>query len=611
MHISKVEIYNFRSHKNTVVELSESNVLIGQNNSGKTAFLEAINYALSLSKNVPSEDDFFAIQDDFNPKVSDPIKIILELKETADERFSDNVQYKFENKIQYDEEIYPDDPIAYIKFCYEFRFDDDKGRYVDERYFLDKNSQKIYKSPFVARDHLSFIPCIFLTTLRDINKEIKNKSSFWGKLKKSIDYKHKEVEIQNQIEILNDLILKDNETVDTLIEKLRGFKTDINISSDSLEIKAFSNRNWEILDRLNIYLKKTNCDLMLPISKHGMGSQSIATFYIFNAYLDLILPKVVENEEATPVICIEEPEAHVHPHAQRSIFQQISKMSGQKLISTHSPFVVDQANIYDYVLLKNENGITTTKRIPKYQYTFKFKYGLPEAAYESLKFLTRDEELLIKRYVQYRNTELFFSSIFILCEGDTEKVLLERFFPYYKSKTPGQFGISVISCGGQVYSPFLKIANKDALDLKWYILSDAESDTKQALKGIIKNCGYDYDICKKNQIIYLPSGMDMESYYIDFYGTEIVNDFILNKFGPHTIEIFKKDLEKELSDKNEEKAQTTDDLSEEQILNEFIDRKEKVKFAENFASYVIENKLEVPDLLKNLIDKAIEAVENG
>ena len=180
MYISKVEIYNFRSHKNTVVELSESNVLIGQNNSGKTAFLEAINYALSLSKNAHSEDDFFAIQDDFNPKVSDPIKIILELEETADERFSDNVQYKFENKIQYNEEIYPDDPIAYIKFCYEFRFDDDKGRYVDERYFLDKNSQKIYKSSFVARDHLSFIPCIFLTTLRDINKEIKNKSSNQG-----------------------------------------------------------------------------------------------------------------------------------------------------------------------------------------------------------------------------------------------------------------------------------------------------------------------------------------------------------------------------------------------------------------------------------------------
>jgi len=610
VHISKVEISNFRSHKNTVVELSESNILIGQNNSGKTAFLEAINYALSLSKNVPSEDDFFAIQDDFNPKVSDPIKIVLELRETVDERFSDNVQYKFENKIQYDEEIYPDDPIAYIKLCYEFRFDDEKGRYVDERYFLDKNSQKIHKSPFVTRDHLSFIPCIFLATLRDINKEIKSKSSFWGKLKRSIDYKHKEVEIQDQIEILNDLILKDNETVDTLIEKLRGFKTDVDISSDSLEIKAFSNRNWEILDGLNIYLKKSNCDLVLPISKHGMGSQSIATFYIFNAYLDLILPKVVENEDATPIICIEEPEAHVHPHAQRSIFQLISKMSGQKLISTHSPFVVDQADIYDYVLLKNEDGITTTKRIPQYQQSFKFKYGLPEAAYKPFEFLARDEELLIKRYVQYRNTELFFSSIFILCEGDTEKVLLERFFPYYKSKTPGQFGISVISCGGQVYSPFLKIANKDALGLKWYILSDAESKTKHDLENTIKKCGYDYDIFK-NQIVYLPFGMDMESYYIDFYGKKIISDFISIEFGSRTIEIFKKELEKELSAKNEENAQSIDDFSEEQILNKFIDRKGKVKFAENFASYVIENKLEIPDILKNLIDKAIEAVENG
>ena len=285
-------------------------------------------------------------------------------------------------------------------------------------------------------------------------------------------------------------------------------------------------------------------------------------------------------------------------------------MSGQKLITTHSPFVVDQADIYDYVLLKNKNGITTTKRIPKYQQSFKFKYGHPEAAYEKFKFLTRDEELLIKRHVQYRNTELFFSSIFILCEGDTEKVLLERFFPYYKSKTPGQFGISVISCGGQVYSPFLKIANKNALDLKWCVLSDAEPDTKKALKNTIENCEYDYNIFK-NQIIYLPSGMDIESYYIDFYGTEIINNFISNEFGTRTIEIFKKELEKELSDKNDKKAQSIDDFSEEQILNEFIDRKGKIKFAENFASYVIENELKVPNKLKNLIDKAIEAVENG
>ena len=77
MYISKVEIYNFRSHKNTLIELSETNVLIGQNNTGKTAFLDAINYAIGMKKGIPFEDDFYASEDKFDPKNSDSIRVIL------------------------------------------------------------------------------------------------------------------------------------------------------------------------------------------------------------------------------------------------------------------------------------------------------------------------------------------------------------------------------------------------------------------------------------------------------------------------------------------------------------------------------------------------------
>lgn len=80
MYISKVEIYNFRSHKNTLIELSENNVLIGQNNTGKTAFLDAVNYAIGMGKGIPTEDDFFASEDKFDPKNSEPIRIILEYR---------------------------------------------------------------------------------------------------------------------------------------------------------------------------------------------------------------------------------------------------------------------------------------------------------------------------------------------------------------------------------------------------------------------------------------------------------------------------------------------------------------------------------------------------
>ena len=144
-------------------------------------------------------------------------------------------------------------------------------------------------------------------------------------------------------------------------------------------------------------------------------------------------------------------------------------------------------------------------------------------------YLMPDEELLIKRYIQYRNAELFFSSLFVLCEGDTEKVFLERIIPYETGKTSGQLGLSVISCEGQTHTPFLKIANSDAFNLNWLILSDAERDTKEKLKNIIENSGYDFSVVNE-MVYYLPDGKDFESYCIGFYGNKIIRDVIESNY---------------------------------------------------------------------------------
>lgn len=592
MYINKVEIHNFRSHKNTLIELYKTNILIGQNNTGKTAFLDAINYAIGMKKEMPSEDDFYASEDKFDSKNSDPIRIILEFRETKDNRFSDNVLYIFDKAIQYDEEQCAEDPIKYIRMCYEVKYDKERDRYTYDKYFVDLNNKKLPKDSAVKGLHSSFFPFFYLTTLRDINKEIKNKFSFWGKLKASIDYKDREKDIKKLIEQINNLLLKDNTTVNDLISKLKELEKNINISSDSLYLQAFSKRSWELLDELNIYLKTANSNLALPIAKHGMGTQNIAILLIFNAYLDILLPKIVENKEATPIIGIEEPEAHIHPQAQRAVFQQISNMNGQKIISTHSPFIIDQASIYDYLVFNTENGTTKIEKIPKYKKKFKFKYGLPNIAYKNNKYLTADEKLLIERYIQYRNAELFFSSLFILCEGDTEKVFLERIFPYRTDKTPGQLGISIISCEGQTYSPFLKVASKDAFNLKWLILSDADRGTKEKLKNTIVNIGYEFTEVEE-KIHYLPDGTDFEEYCINFYGEEI-NKVIENNFKVIYEKFCNQPVNKE--------------QSKEELINPFLDTI-KIKFSEQLALRVIEQKLDIPDIIKNLIDKAMREVK--
>jgi len=612
MHIHKVEIYNFRSHKETVVELSKDiNVLIGPNNTGKTSFLHALNLALGYKKFSPSEDDFYAEGENFDPKNSEPIRVILEFREREipEEKFSDNVVGVFENAIQFDEEVSDrlDEPIKYFRICYECKFDKEKDRFIEERYFVDKNNQKIKARGFeIRKDHLSFIPFFYLQSIRDINREIKSRTSFWGKIKSAIDYTEKKEEIKELVNQINELLLKKDETVEKLMTKLRELENNIKVTPDAISLHAFTQRSWELLDDLNIYLKLPKANLSLPISKHGAGTQNIMILLIFTAYLEILLPKIVENPEAMPIIGIEEPEAHVHPHAQRALLHQISKIKGQKIISTHSPYIVEQASIYDYIVFNLENGVTKVSKIPLYKKSFTFKYGLPEALYENNKFLTKDEELKIKRYIQFKNPELFFSSLFILCEGDSEKIFLEQITPYYLGKTPGQLGISIIPCEGQTYSPFLKIANKGAFDLKWIILSDGEENTRNNIKRIIRECGYNYDDIK-NKICYLPQNQDFEKYYISFYGTEKMKEIIKQFYGNKAFEIFKKSFEKEFKLKKEGK--NIDDFTEEQLINIFIDRKGKPKFAEQLSQSIINNRWKVPKLIVKVLDKAKNEVE--
>jgi putative ATP-dependent endonuclease of OLD family len=604
MHIHKVEIYNFRSHEETSVEFSkEINVLIGPNNTGKTSFLHALNLAIGWNRRTgPVEDDFFAIEKDFDPKKSDPIKIVLEFREIPEERFSENVISVFEHAIRFDRKISQNlnEPIRFFRICYECQFDKEKDKFVEDRYFVDEKNQRLrVKKPEVTKEHLSFIPFFYIPSLRDINREIKAKGSFWGRLKSAIDYSQKREEIEKLMKKIDEMLLSGDQTVEQLKSKLQELENSIRITSNAISLHAFTRRTWELLDDLNIYLKLPNVNLSLPISKHGAGTQNIIVLLIFSAYLDILLSKIVDNKEATPIIGLEEPEAHIHPHAQRALFHQIAKLKGQKIISTHSPYIVEQANIYDYVVFKLNGGVTKTSKIPRYKRNFVFTYGLPKQTYQSNKFLTQEEELKIKRYIQFKNQELFFASLFLLCEGDTEKIFLEQIIPYYLKKSPGQLGVSIIPCDGKAYSPFLKIAHKDAFDIKWILQSDGEDNTIDAIKNMLTNLGYDFEELKNRQVFFLPEGMDFERYIVDFYGADKIIEVI--KSNDKLNRLF-------TTFKNQPINQ---DLDNEEIINKFLDVKDhKVFSADILAQYIIQNKLKLPEVIENLLNKIKIELEN-
>ncbi|NLJ19448.1 AAA family ATPase [Globicatella sulfidifaciens] len=596
MYISKVSIKNFRSLKNVTVKLNETNIIIGPNNAGKTSFFEAINFAIGWNFNrTPEEDDFYVeCNQNFDPKKSEPIEIILELREGFNDRFSENIEDDFQGVIQFDEDAVKEglEPIKYIRLQYTCQYSNEKNRFIESRKFLDQNYNELTgQNTNVRREnHLSYFPFFYLETFRDIQKEIRNTSSFWGRIKKSIDYTEKEAEVKRLMEELDDLIIHSEDKLADVVKRLKEIEHSIKISDeeDNISLAAFSTRTWELLDGLKIFLKTADSNISLPIEKHGMGTQNIAIFTIFNTYLDLLLPNIIENEEVTPIIGIEEPEAHIYPHSQRAIFEQLTQINGQKIISTHSPYIVDQANINDFILFRAMNGETKINQVPLHKKPL--PYGLSDIAYEKNLFLSQEDIHTLKRYIQFKNTELLFSSLFLLCEGDSEKIFFEIIGKSYFKQSLGRLGISVVSCDGKNYNPFLNIARKDAFNLPWLIFSDGEEDTRDEVQNQVLN--NEYDETYLDNITFLPSGDDFESFFIREY-TSIYEEIIAEKFGETRLANYKQNQEK----------QNGKTFSTEEIINKFIGKKRKTIFAEYLAEYIIKYEVDLPNIIKDQFEK--------
>lgn len=92
MSIKSIEIENFRSHKNTFVEFSPNvNIIIGENDSGKTNILRALNWTIN---NRPSGDDMRSFWEGNTVVKIDIDDIIIERVRTN----SENI-YKMNNEV--------------------------------------------------------------------------------------------------------------------------------------------------------------------------------------------------------------------------------------------------------------------------------------------------------------------------------------------------------------------------------------------------------------------------------------------------------------------------------------------------------------------------------
>ncbi len=629
MYLKYVSVKNFRSLKDIEVELDENTILIGENNAGKTSFMDAVRIALSRINGRYSfgDYDYYMDEDVISPKESEGIEITLVFQERFSEEWEGYIMDSLGEAVQY---LGNETELGSIIVRVSSVYNRATNEFEAVGSFLN-NEFEVISSRIQNKINIFYnlCPVFYLQALRNVKDIFSSKSPLWGKfLKRANIPKEKLKELQESIEVLNKDIIDNDVNLTKLVCALEEVQKVLDFHGEDLvSVNALPMKAWELLSKAQLVLRNMN-HVSFPLEKHGQGTQSVTTILLFKAYIEILLEEL-NSDKAEAVLMMEEPEAHLHPQAIRSVEKVISGLNCQKIITTHSPYFLQDINLLNLRLFKKVNGVTEVVRIigevkipltvitdnlrtvaDKFPDVFEIRDGkneliirqpLSEQLIPCLKgcckesgiddyisksryIFTKEELYNLNIYVQRTRGEILFARKWMLYEGQTEEVLIQ-----YCAETLGyhmeQYGISGICyrTNGSA-GAFVKLAK--VLGIEWVLLGDKDKQGSSTMKEI-KKCGYtDEEVGKK---VYLTEEKDLE------------NEFVKNGFLS--------DYENIVADKiNEDISKLKADGKLEEYKDEVVKIVQEGK-VEN-AYKIVEvwkqrnmQKEEIPLFLKNLIEE--------
>jgi len=509
--IKTVRIAGFRGLKNIEVELEQTTVLTGMNNSGKTSFLKALQLALG-NRLFLSQDDFYIQGNQISGTIIvDLLLIPIDDNGEKSADFSEDWEILLTtNRIRAD-----DSGNSFVASRTTITFDPIKNSYKTQQAILqtwpdfeseDKTSWFESEDGKEMSFRLDEIPFFYMDAQRDILEDIKLKSSYLGKMLSKIEYSEDAVkEIEAQIKALNETAVSSSDILTTIKNTLKELDTAMDSHSEGIDITPFTKKLRDLSKGLSIYY--TDQKDSFPMEYHGMGTRSWSSLLTLKSFISLLNNNTVDDSPFFPVLAIEEPEAHLHPNAQKKLYGQINTIPGQKIISTHSPYIAAAADL---------------KQIRNFYKDDTVHCGQFDAE------LLNDKESIRKINRQVINTrgEIFFSKLLVFFEGETEEQALPVFAQSYFGKSPVEMGIDFVGVGGHKgYLPFLRFAK--FLNIPWIVFSDNDQNgaVKKSVENQFANSKSKY--IENDCLLFLSEGDDFEKQLIrDSFNDEIKSAFV-------------------------------------------------------------------------------------
>ena len=201
--------------------------------------------------------------------------------------------------------------------------------------------------------------------------------------------------------------------------------------------------------------------LALRIGEDPGHRGNIADVGLGGANLVFIALKLLEYElklatdRVAHFLLIEEPEAHIHPHVQRTLFEKYRAKRTQVIVSSHSTHLSSVASI---------RSMNVLARRKSHAVVFSPSNGLTDAA------CARTE-----RYLDAVRSTLLFAKGVILVEGDAEAILIPTIVRAAFGVGLDELGVSVVSVGGAVFRQLAPLFHPDRIQRRCAVVTDLDA----------------------------------------------------------------------------------------------------------------------------------------
>ena len=578
--IKTIRVSGLRGLQNIEVELEPVTVLTGMNNTGKTSFLKAIQIALG-NKQFITQDDFYVSDSDSADRIIVDVKIVPVGEE---EQICDDFDADWEVLFTIDRITIDTEGKSFIPLRTIITYDEIRATHKSTQYILpdwppfEDDHQLPWHQTENGKEKIfncDAVPFFYMDAQRDILEDMKVRNSYLGRMISEIKYSKKDVEkIEKQIKKLNEQAVSNSDILSNIEATLKELDTAMDTSSEGVEITPFTKKVRDLNKGLSIYYKDRKDSF--PMEYHGMGTRSWSSLLTLKSFINLRDKKAVKKQTPFfPILAIEEPEAHLHPNAQKKLYSQIESIKGQKIISTHSPYIAASAKLSQIRNLYNDDVAIACGSI-------------------NTEKLSPEEIRKINRQVINTRGEIFFSKVIVFFEGDTEEQALPIFAKKYFDKNHVELGIDFVGVGGYGdYLPFLRVA--EGLKIPWLIFSDAEQDIKTSVKKQFSELNSSK--LEKDAIVFLTDYNSYEKQLIsDGYNEEVRKSII-------KMEIPKCKNTQHVAAKQKEIA-SYDDAKLYEIING-----SKTQYGPVIAETIIESNKPLPPKVTELFEKIKSLLE--